>query len=181
MEIVHLFLLFLIVLVVLIAGLFLLLEFSVTVIGHFFGAPFVRSRKERIQTMLELAQLKPGMKVIDLGSGDGTILIEAAGRGAYATGVEINPFLVWYSRLKVRRAGVENSVQIVWSNFKKYSISEADVLFLYLWPETIANLKERLVKELRPGARIVSNSFPISGWTPKQEKNKVFLYETAIK
>lgn len=177
MEITHLFLLVLIGLIVLLAGVFLILEFSVTIAGHFFGAPFVKSRKERIETMLELAELKPGTKVVDLGSGDGALLIAAAHAGASAIGVEINPFLIWYSRWRIRRAGLEKQANVVWDNFKKYPLAEADVIFLYLWPETIEKLKEKLIKELRPDIKIVSNGFAISGWTPKQQKNNVFLYE----
>ncbi len=158
------------------AILFLVIEIYAVIIGHLAGAPFVRSRKEKIKTMIELAQLKPRETVLDLGSGDGSIVIEAAKSGAHAVGIEINPFLVWYSRWRIKRAGLENRAQIIQKNFCDFTLNDADVIFLYLWPSTIEKLKEKLRRELKPEARIVSNGFPIKGWNPIMEKDKVYLY-----
>lgn len=126
--------------------------------------------------MLELAQIKPGEKVIDLGSGDGSLVTEAAGRGAEAIGVEINPFLVWYSRWRIKKANLQDKTKIIRGDFRNFSLDQANVVFLYLWPETVAKLKEKLIRELRPGARVISNGFPLAGWHPQAAENGVFLY-----
>lgn len=158
------------------AAIFLLMAVSLFIITDFTGAPFVPSKKEKIKTILELANIKSGEIVYDLGSGDGALIFEAALHGAQTVGIEINPFLVLYSRFLAGRIGLKNRAAIKWMDFRKFSLSSADVVFLYLWPDTNAKLREKLERELKKGARIVSNSFPIKGWTPLQEKNGVFLY-----
>lgn len=166
------------VLVLTIAGavLFMIVEIFAVFVGEWYGAPYVKSKKEKVAVMLEFAAIRPGEKVIDLGSGDGTLVIEAARRGAHAAGIEINPFLVWYSRFMIKRAGFKNRIPIVQGDFRKFPLSNADVVFIYLWPSTIEKLKEKLFQELKPGARIISNGFPIKGWRHIIEKDKVYLY-----
>ena len=160
-----------------IAGAFFLtLEIYVGVIGHFKGAPFVRSRKDRIATMIELARIGPGMRVVDLGSGDGSILIAAAKQGAIAAGVEFNPFLVAYSRFRARRAGVGNKVHIIKGDLFNYPLAQTDIVFLYLLPKTLRTLESKLRKELKPSARIISNAFLLADRTPIEEKNDVRVY-----
>ncbi|MBI2640673.1 MAG: class I SAM-dependent methyltransferase [Candidatus Sungbacteria bacterium] len=163
------------ILLVLGAVLFLIFEIYAIIIGHLKGAPFVRSKKEKIQIMLELADIRSGEWVYDLGSGDGTLMMEAACRGANAVGIEINPFLCLYSRWRIRRLGIKNA-SIVRSDFRKISLARADVILLYLWPSTIEKLKEKLSQELKPGSRIISNGFPIKGWNHIMEKDNVYLY-----
>ena len=155
---------------------FIILEIYVGIIGHYKGAPFVRSKKDRIRAMMELARITPDMRVVDLGSGDGSILIEAAKHGAVATGVEFNPFLVRYSQWRVRRAGVGDRVTVIKGNLFAYSLRDTDVLFLYLLPKTLKDLAPRLKKELKPEARIISNGFLVSDWEVAEEKNNVRLY-----
>lgn len=166
-------------LLTLFAIVFFIFELYVGVIGSFKGAPFVPSKPHRIKTMIELANIIPGTKIIDLGSGDGAILIEAARSGAMATGVEMNPFLIPYSRWRARRAGVQNRVTIIKGDISNFSIGHADVIFLYLLTKSLVKLKAKLAAELKPGTRVVSNGFEIPGWTPVQEKDGVFLYVIA--
>lgn len=148
----------------------------ITFIGDYFGAPFTKSSKSEIQTMFDLAQIKKGETIIDLGSGDGTILIEAAKRGAKAIGIELNPFLVWYSRVRVRLLGYEEKVSVKWGNFTKFSLKTADAVFLYLLPKTLDKFQEKLTRELKVGARIISNGAKLKGWKIEKEKDNVFLY-----
>lgn len=126
--------------------------------------------------MLELADIKAGETVVDLGSGDGTLCIEAAKRGANAVGIEINPFLVRISRWRAKRAGVAGQVNVIKKNFWNCPLTDIDVVFLYLWPETLERLEKKLREELKPGSRIISNNFPIKNWAPIAEKNHVYLY-----
>lgn len=159
------------------ALLFLVFLLSITIIGHYLGAPFVRSDKKKIEIMLDLAEIKPGDVVVDLGSGDGSLIIEAAKQGAQAIGVEINPFLVWFSRTRAEFQHLGSTATLVRGNLKNYDLKGANVVFLYLWPSTIENLKEKLQHELAHGARIVSNGFPIAGWPIILEKENVYLYK----
>lgn len=165
------------VLLTLFAIVFFILELYVGVIGSFKGAPYVPSKPHRIKTMIDLADITRGTKVIDLGSGDGSILIEAARRGAIASGVEMNPFLVPYSRWRAKRAGLQNRVTIIKGDINNFPIDHADVVFLYLLTRFLVKLKPKLTAELKSGTRVVSNGFEIPGWTPIQEKNGVFLYK----
>lgn len=176
MNLFLLLLIFVIMPLLIFAAIFLLIAVSLFIITDFTGAPFVPSKKEKIKTMLELADIKSGEIVYDLGSGDGALIFEAALYGTRAVGIEINPFLVLYSRFLAGRTGLKNMVAIKWMDFRKFSLNNADVVFLYLWPDTNAKLREKLERELKKSARIISNSFPIKGWTPLQEKNNVFLY-----
>ena len=141
------------------------------------GAPFVRSKRNKIETMLELASIKPEETVVDLGSGDGILLKEAAKKGAKAVGVEINPILAQYSKKQLSLKGFSKNCEVICCNAQDYSLEKADVVFLYLFPPIIEKLKEKFIKELKPDARIVSNAFPITGWKPEIEKNKVYLYK----
>lgn len=166
-------------LVLIIAGavLFLIVEIFAVFVGEWYGAPYVKSKKEKIAVMLELAQIKPAEGVIDLGSGDGTLVIEAARLGARATGIEINPFLVWCARRRAKKLGLQDRAHFVRCDFRRYPLNKADVVLFYLWPSTIEKLKEKLSRELKPGSRIISNGFPIKGWAHIMEKDKVYLYD----
>jgi len=155
---------------------FITLEFYVGIIGRIKGAPFVSSKPGRIQTMIDCADLKEGTRVIDLGSGDGSILIAAAKHGAIATGVEMNPFLIPYSRWRARRAGVHNRIRFIRGEIKNYPIHDMDVVFLYLLPPLLGKISTTLSSELKPGTRVISNAFPIPNWTPVTQKDGVFLY-----
>jgi precorrin-6B methylase 2 len=157
---------------------FILFLFWSLIVADLKGAPYVRSSRSRVRIMLELAAPIPGEVLVDLGSGDGTLLIEAARKGAYAVGLEINPFLVGYSRWRAKRAGLAHAVTIIKKDMRDYPLHQADIVFLYLWPSTVAILSEKLRGELKPGARVVSNAFALPGWNPIQEKERVFLYRT---
>ena len=87
--------------------------------GYYKGAPYVRSQKNRIKTMLELAQIRPGETVVDLGSGDGILIREAVKQGAKAIGVEINPLLAWYSKRKIS----SKNCCIIRCNIHDYSLT----------------------------------------------------------
>lgn len=156
--------------------LFIALEYYVGVIGCIKGAPFVASKPGRIKTMIELADLKEGMAVVDLGSGDGSIVIAAAQQGARATGIEMNPFLIPYSRWRARRGRVESRTTFIRDDIRNYPLGDIDVVFLYLLPPLLVKIKSKLLSELKPGSFIISNAFPVPGLAPHKEKDGVFLY-----
>lgn len=177
----------LLVLALLFSGLLVLVACAVAgfiffsmIVGQLKGAPFVPSKPKRIAAMIELADIKKGDRVCDLGSGNGAVLFAAARRGAVGIGVEFNPFLVWFSRLRAQWMGLGDKVSFVRQNLHTYPLSDADVVFLYLWPSTITALREKLMRELKPGARVISNAFAIPEWKPTAERDGVFLYQKSV-
>lgn len=129
--------------------------------------PFVPTPIEVVDRMLELAEVKKGDMIYDLGSGDGRIIIRAAKKyGARGVGVEIDPGLVRKSRAQARDEGVEHLVEFREQDALKVDVSPATVVTLYMLPEFNVKLRPILWKQLRPGSRVVSHDFTIEGWTP---------------
>jgi SAM-dependent methyltransferase len=127
---------------------------------------YLPTPQSAVVQMLELAGVKPGELVYDLGCGDGRIVITAARRfGARGVGVEIDPALVRRSRANVRRHRLGKRVTIRQADIFQIDFSDADVVALYLLPELNARLLPRL-RKLKPGARIVSFEFDMPGARP---------------
>jgi protein-L-isoaspartate O-methyltransferase len=131
-------------------------------------APYVVSPQEIVDRMLELADLKPGEKLYDLGSGDGRILITAVLRfKAKAVGVEISDDLVNSANTKIRKLGLDSDAQVIHGNLLDVDLSPADVVTLYLATDANEMLRPNLEKYLRNGARVVSHDYEVPGWKPK--------------
>jgi precorrin-6B methylase 2 len=124
---------------------------------------WVPTPEEMVQKMMELGQVTPQDYVIDLGSGDGRNVIAAAKRGAQALGVEYNPDMVALSKRLATEAGVATKAQFVEGDMFKADFSKASVLALFLLPSNLLQLRPKFL-ELRPGSRIVSNTFSIQDW-----------------
>jgi tRNA G37 N-methylase Trm5 len=117
--------------------------------------------------MLELAELKPGDVLYDLGSGDGRIVITAAKKYAVkAVGFEINPVLVEEAQTNVRAAGLEHLVEIHEADVRFVDLTPASVLTLYLYPAANLRLRGAILRQLKPGSRVVSHSFAMGAWKP---------------
>ena len=155
---------------------FVVFIFYALIVGFRNGAPFVRSRRAKRNTMLAIANIKQGDVVMDLGSGDGTLLLEVARLGGRTVGVEINPFLVFYSRMRNRLLGLARDITIQRGNLRDFGLGEADIVFLYLLTTTNASLREKFERELKPTARVITNDFPVTGWTPAEVRDGVYLY-----
>jgi SAM-dependent methyltransferase len=128
---------------------------------------WVPSPNETVELMLDVAGVTPDDVVIDLGSGDGRTVIAAAKRGARAIGVEYNPDMVAYSKREAARAGVGDRARFVQGDMYEADVSEATVLALFLLPENLRKLSPTFLA-LRPGTRIVANTFAIPGWVPEK-------------
>lgn len=126
--------------------------------------PFVVTPDNVVNAMLDLASVRAGDRLIDLGSGDGRIVIAAAQRGAVASGVEIDPRLVELSRERARQAGVAARTSFSTEDLFETDFSKADVVSMYLLPDVNAKLAPRLFTTLRPGARIVSHDYGLGEW-----------------
>jgi hypothetical protein len=146
-------------------------------ISFFTGAPFVPTPMSVISEMLTSANISKKDVVFDLGSGDGRMLIEAAKRGAHARGWEINPFLVFWTRLVALRYGVRKQVTVHLQTYQKATLTDATVIFLYNMPSFLPALEKKFKKELKPGTKIYSYKFPLATLKPiKETKSGVFYY-----
>lgn len=131
---------------------------------------WVPTNQALVDKMLDMAQVKPGDYVMDLGSGDGRLVITAAKRGATATGIEYNPEMVKYSKEKAAEAGVSSKAKFVEADLFKTDLSKADVITLFLLTNLNVQLRPTLLK-LKPGTRIVSNTFGMGDWDPDKQES----------
>jgi len=116
-----------------------------------------------VNTMLDMARVTPQDYVIDLGSGDGRIVIAAAKRGARALGIEYNPDMVELSKNYAKREGVADRVQFIRGDIFETDFSQATVITMFLLPELNLKLRPQILN-LKPGTRVVSNSFDMGDW-----------------
>jgi len=141
------------------------------------GGPFVPSSWQRVEQMIRMAHLTPKDTVIDLGSGDGRILMAALRAGAKkATGYEIHRGLVSFTRWMANRKKLQDRLTVHCRSFWKADISEGDVIFLYQLPLAMKLLEEKIKKEAKPGTRIISNGFIFPNWTPEKQEGGTYLY-----
>jgi SAM-dependent methyltransferase len=133
------------------------------------AGPYVPSPTSVVSDMLTLAAVGPNDFVIDLGSGDGRIVLTAAKVfGARGFGVEIKDELVKLSNEAAQKQGVADRVKFMKQDLFKTDVSQATVLTLYLLPNTVNMLSDKLLKELKTGTRIISHDYPLSGWLPER-------------
>lgn len=131
--------------------------------------PYVPTPKPVVEKMLDMAGVQQGDYVIDLGSGDGRIVIEAARAGADGHGVEIDPEKVREARSNAQRAGVSGQVRFLEQDLFETDVSRASVVTLYLLPSVNQKLRPRLLKQLEPGTKVVSHRFNMGDWQPDRQ------------
>ncbi len=161
------------------AALFLLGSGLWLLVPAWYGVPWVPARRERIRRALQLANLRPGETLYDLGAGDGRALLIAAEEfGAQAVGIEIGPMQCLWGRLKCLFSGSRHRVRLRCGNFYRADLSAADVVFVYLLSAQTARLAGKLKRELHPGARVVSLAADFPAWQPAavDRENLIFLY-----
>jgi protein-L-isoaspartate O-methyltransferase len=153
-------------------------------------APFIASPQPIVDRMLDLAAIKPGDTIYDLGCGDGRVLITAAQRyKAKGVGIELSKNLVRTTNEQLKRLSLDSLVTIHQGSLLDMDLQPADVVILYL--DTGANdmLRPKLEKQLKAGARVISHDFEVRGWKPaKVEKmnaynrtHTIFLYLMPVK
>ncbi|MSQ52789.1 MAG: class I SAM-dependent methyltransferase [Betaproteobacteria bacterium] len=127
---------------------------------------FVASNLENVGRMVALAKLKAGETVVDLGSGDGRVVISAARAhpGVRGWGVDVDEKLVRESNEEAQKEGVANRVKFFHRNAFDADLSKVDVIFMWLWPEVQRMLRTKILAEARPGARIVTNLWDVGTW-----------------
>ena len=155
--------------------IFLFLIFTIPFIFH--GAIYVASTEEKIKKMIELAEMKSGEKVADLGAGDGRLIIALAKKGIEAHGYEINPILVWKARRNINKTELRGKAFIHWKNFWNEDLSGFDIITVYGIGYMMKKLEKKLRKELKNNARVVSNAFCFPTWPQIKEEDGVYLYK----
>jgi SAM-dependent methyltransferase len=128
---------------------------------------WVPSPEELVQKMLDMAKVTSKDIVMDLGSGDGRTVIAAARRGAHATGIEYNPDMVQLSRRNAQKAGVSDRARFENADLFKTDLSKASVITMFLLTDINLRLRPTLLR-LKPGTRVVSNTFRMGDWDPDE-------------
>jgi SAM-dependent methyltransferase len=132
--------------------------------------PYVPTTEKAVEEMLKLAGVKKNDIVYDLGCGDGRIVVAAAKTfGARGVGIDINPERIKEAKENARKAGVEHLVRFEENDLFEADIKEATVVTLFLLPQINLKLKPKLMSDLRPGTRVVSNTFDMGDWKPEKE------------
>jgi predicted RNA methylase len=142
-------------------------------------SPWWRTSKKIARIQCKLAKVTKGDVVYDLGCGDGTALLTAAKEhGATGVGIEIDPLRVLIAKIRIALNGKSQEIKIVRKNFFDIDVSEASVVIMYLIPKTLARLKPKLLKELKPGSRVVTFVYRIDlPLIVSDIKNEVYVYE----
>jgi len=160
---------------ILIAGLLVfIIAFG---IPFFRGAPYAPTSPKGVRRMIDLAGIRPGMRTVDLGSGDGRIVIALARTGTQAEGFEINRVLVWWSRMRIRAAGLEDRATVHHRSIFDADLSQYDAILLFGVFHMMEKLEEKLDAEAQPGTVIVSNLFRFPTWQPVHREGKLYVYE----
>jgi len=140
------------------------------------GAIYDPSTSEETRQMAELADVRAGEKVADLGSGDGRVVIALALKGAEAHGYEVNPVLVAISRRNIRRLGLHGRAFIHWGNFWRRNLSHYNLITVFQVGFVMARLEAKLRRELAPGARVVSHYWRFPGLQPERTVGSIYRY-----
>lgn len=131
-----------------------------------YDVPFVPTPNEVVEGMLNLAGVKAGDVLYDLGCGDGRIVIAASKRGAKATGIDIDPVRINESNQNAATAGLTGKVRFIQGNLFEADFRDATVITMYLLTSVNLKLRPKLLTDLKPGTRLVSHSFEMGEWTP---------------
>lgn len=165
----------------LITELFIIIFFTFYVLSllysSLYGAPFVPSKKGDVDETLKAIGPKKNQIFLELGSGDGRVVMEAVKKYAvFGYGIEISPLLVWYSRLIAKINKIKN-IEFKRENIYHTDLSKADIIYIFLMPKMVTKLLGKLEKGTKKGALIVSHGFTIPGWEKflkKKLERKVF-------
>ncbi|KQM96859.1 SAM-dependent methyltransferase [Sphingomonas sp. Leaf25] len=145
-----------------------------------YDVPYVPTPEPVVDAMLDLGQVKAGDTLIDLGSGDGRIVLAAAKRGATASGVEIDAALVERARRNAALVSLADRARFSRANLFDVPLAQANVVTMYLLPRINLALRPRLLTELKPGTRIVTHAFDMGDWRADGERlvgdRRVYLW-----
>lgn len=140
-----------------------------------FGAPYLPTLSPQAKAALELADLKPGDHLLELGCGDGRVMVAAAEQGMRVTGYELNPILVLMSWARTRR--FKGRVKVVWGNFWTKKLPPAEAIFVFLLPKYMEKLNNKIIQEYNgKKIKLVSFAFTIPGKKEDAKHEGIYLY-----
>lgn len=142
------------------------------------GAPYINASAKKAVSMIEFADIKHGDRVWDLGCGSGQLLYAAARVQARVTGVEINSWAAIQARWRLRHC---KTAGVILGSMWRYSVHDADVVLVYLLPALVARLEQKLLSELKPGARVISRGFPFPYLQLVKKQDDLYLYIIPLK
>lgn len=141
-----------------------------------FGAPYLPTLRKQTEIALDLLEVKKGMTILELGSGDGSVALAAAKRGAIVTGYELNPILVIVGKLRCMR--YRDQVRIHWANYWQVKWPVTDGVFVFLLDKYMMKLDKKIIQQYNgKKVKLVSFAFEIPGRKPLKKKGGMFLYE----
>lgn len=142
----------------------------------FFGAPFVPTLSEQVHKALDLADLKPGETLLEMGCGDGRVVIAAAERELKVVGYELNPILALIAWARTRKH--RDNVRIVWGNFWHKQLPDADAIFVFLLDKYMIKLNKKIIQTYSgKSIKLVSFAFKIPQKVVQKEAEGLFLYQ----
>lgn len=149
--------------------------FGVVALSGVIGVPCLPTHRKQARKIIELADLSLGQQVIDLGCGHGRLLFLAAKTGAISVGYELNPILVWYIKIRAWFQKQHN-LKVYCQSLFDADVSQVDVVFCFLYPTYMKRLQNKLFKEMKPGAKIISYTFPFpEKQYYKEKRRRLFL------
>lgn len=140
----------------------------------FFGAPYLPTLKPQIEIALDLLDLKPGQTMIEVGSGDGRVLLAAAKRGWIGVGYELNPILVLFSRWHTRK--YRSQVRVIWGNALSKDWPKADGIYIFGIDRIMPKLYKKIAQSTDKPIRLASFTFHLKDHKPEQSNKGVYLY-----
>lgn len=147
------------------------------IVPWFFGAAYGRSETKAVSDIIKLANPKKGDKIVELGSGNGGVVIALAKKGAKVEGYEINPLLVFISRKRIKKQKLEQRAKIYLKSFWKVNLSKYNKIVFFQYMTITKKLARKFEKELKPGSKIISNFWKLPGWKAVKQIGKVYFYE----
>jgi cyclopropane fatty-acyl-phospholipid synthase-like methyltransferase len=144
-------------------------------LGLLNGALYIPTDRALTEKMLDAAGVTAEDHLVDIGSGDGRLVIAAAKRGATAKGYEINPILVWLSNRKIKEEGLAERASVEWRDMWSADLSPYSVVTVFGIAHIMKRLERKLGSELKPGTRVICNLFPLPTWEGKKSDG-AFIY-----
>ena len=154
---------FLFILIILLLTIYFIILLGNILINYYTGVPYAPTPHSTIKTILRILQIKKGVKLYDLGCGDGRFLFSAEKMGAEVIGFEISPFS--YIRTLAKKIFTKSNAKIYFKNFFYQNLSSADIVFCFLVDSVMNRVSKKLQNELKPGTKIVSYGFPLLEWS----------------
>ncbi|MBI3283091.1 50S ribosomal protein L11 methyltransferase [Candidatus Curtissbacteria bacterium] len=179
------------ILVTLLLALFLIVAVAMVLFDLVLELPYVATDRKKIETIIKFSEIKPGQTVVDLGSGDGRLLIASAKLGAKAVGYELNPFLILITKIRARLLSssrkrgsgfsigsrMTGKVIVYKSNLWKADLKVADIIFVYSLRRDIKKFEDFIFQNAKNGTKIIANTNEFPSKKPIESENGIFLYK----